>query len=230
VAFLGRTTCTVSGTKSLKLLFLEWLPSLLGVPLAPGARVDKAFFLMDDARDDGAVWLVGANSLSCTCSRRLDRDPDEPGRWAWYLLREPGESSSSGEGRGVMSLMAASAGELRPEAGDRDGCELKLMVDSVDLGAGRARLLSESCEKRLSSVGRYTAEGKELRAAGACTEGERTWKTGTAPSTEVERLAGAATGEATGGQAGFRAGQAAGWGGADSKWSWDSLACFPGCG
>lgn len=60
MAFLGRTVCVVSGTKSLKLRFLEWLPSGLFtaalVPLAPGARVDKAgFLLMDDAREDVAV-------------------------------------------------------------------------------------------------------------------------------------------------------------------------------
>jgi hypothetical protein len=43
-----------------------------------------------------------------------------------------------------MSLIAASAGELRPEAGDKEGCELKLMVERADLSGGALRVWSDS--------------------------------------------------------------------------------------
>ena len=69
-----------------------------------------------------------------------------------------------------MSLMAARAGELRPEAGEREDCELKLMVERVDL---RTRLWSDS-RASAGATGVYAVEsGKALRV-GTWAEGERT--------------------------------------------------------
>jgi hypothetical protein len=65
-------------------------------------------------------------------------EPDDPGRGP-PLFHGPGESPGNiGEGRGVMSVMAARAGELIADPGDSEWYEAMLAADKVDLRAERS--------------------------------------------------------------------------------------------
>jgi hypothetical protein len=108
--------------------------------MLPGIKLPYAFFFSfeDDMRvgiePDGSDICSGSNSSRTL----LLSEPAEPGR-PWPLLHAPGESPGRrGEGKGVISVMAAKAGELivEPEPGEREWNEAMLAAESVDLSAG----------------------------------------------------------------------------------------------
>src|SRR5262249_5919790 len=125
VTFRGRRLCIGSGANSLRLRFRAWLASFLSTwtftlraSTAAGIRLVYPFFffLVDEVRAGDASPGMSSGLIS---SRTLLSEPEDPGLSAMARFHGPGDSPRmSGEGRGVMSVMAAKAGELMAEPGE----------------------------------------------------------------------------------------------------------------
>jgi hypothetical protein len=111
---------------------------------------------MDVFREGDEV--LGAQKYStCESSRRLPKEPEDSGRGPAGLFQNPGESpGSNGEGRGVISVIAASAGELIAEPGDAEYWDLMLTADKLDLiagGVGAGEVDSSRVDPSISNLG-----------------------------------------------------------------------------
>jgi len=93
------------------------------------------FFLVDEVRAGDASPGMSSGLIS---SRTLLSDPEDPGLSTIARLHGPGDSPGmSGEGRGVMSVIAARAGELMAEPGESEVLVAILAADRDDLKPGR---------------------------------------------------------------------------------------------
>lgn len=125
-----RALCRASGKNSLELRFRPWLTPCLCWLWAAAAstaaffREEKPFFLTDGEGDSMPLEKVRTES-----SRDAFEAPRERGRGT-ARCHGPGESFiTSGDGSGVRSPSAFSAGDEKAEAGDSDPM---LAVDQAD--------------------------------------------------------------------------------------------------
>lgn len=115
------------------LLALESIDDDDGVSGGYGFR----FFVTDEERDVGLLGTSGVKSCCTVFSITFRKDPTEPWRRARSLRQAPGSSGNMGDGNGVISVIAARAGELIADPGDFEYDEFMLIVESEVL-SGRA--------------------------------------------------------------------------------------------